>query len=69
MTESFTPYDETDPLSIEQYGQQLIWNTFMDVIEEAALSYDIKAEIIDKYGNPRRKGGLGNLLEEIYFGY
>lgn len=30
------------------------------------------AEIIaqfDKYSNPNRKGGLGNLLEELYFGY
>lgn len=69
MSESFTPYDETDPLSIEQYGQRLIGKTFMDVIQEANLSYDTKTEIIDKYGNPRRKGGLGNLLEEIYFGY
>ncbi len=23
----------------------------------------------DKYSNPNRKGGLGNLLEELYFGY
>ncbi|MGM0901829.1 MAG: hypothetical protein ACQEXB_12135 [Bacillota bacterium] len=53
MTESFTPYDETDPLSIEQYGQRLIGKTFIDVIQEADLSYDIKGEIIDKYGNPR----------------
>jgi len=69
MTESFIPYDETDPLSIEQYGQRLIGKTFVDVIHEASLNYDTKTEIIGKYGNPRRKGGLGNLLEEIYFGY
>jgi len=62
-------YDATNPLSIEQYGQQLIGKTFMDVINEAGLNEEVKVSVIDKYGNPKRKGGLGNLLEEIYFGY
>ncbi|MGE7604227.1 Sau3AI family type II restriction endonuclease [Peribacillus sp. NPDC097675] len=62
-------YDETNPLSIEKYGQQLIGKTFLDVIKEADLNDEVKISVIDKYGNARRKGGLGNLLEEIYFGY
>jgi len=67
--ERITKYDATNPSSIEQYGQQLIGKTFMDVIKEAGLDEEIKASVIDKYGNVKRKGGLGNLLEEIYFGY
>ncbi|AVD54548.1 restriction endonuclease (plasmid) [Priestia filamentosa] len=62
-------YDVTNPLSIQQYSQKLIGKTFMDVINDAGLDEDIKASIIAQYGNPKRKGGLGNLLEEIYFGY
>lgn len=67
--ESINNYDATNPLSIEQYGQLLIGKTFMEVINEAGLNEEIKVSVIDKYGNARRKGGLGNLLEEIYFGY
>lgn len=36
---------------------------------EANVSYDEKEEVITKYGNPKRKGGLGNLLEKYYFEY
>ncbi|MBD8014494.1 Sau3AI family type II restriction endonuclease [Planococcus wigleyi] len=62
-------YDEKNPLSIEEYAKKLIGKSFLDVIHEADLDTELRVEIIDKYGNPRRKGGLGNLLEEVYFGY
>lgn len=62
-------YDDKNPVSIEVYAKKLIGKTFLDIIKEADLNPEIKLEIIDKYGNPKRKGGLGNLLEEIYFGY
>lgn len=62
-------YDKKDPVSIEAYTKKLVGKTFLDVIQEADLEAEVKLEIIDKYGNPKRKGGLGNLLEEIYFGY
>lgn len=67
--EKITSYDVTDPLSIEQYAKKLKDKTFMDVIRESNFSEEDKDSFIDKFGNSRRKGGLGNLLEEIYFGY
>lgn len=69
IMERIINYDATNPSSIEQYGQQLIGKTFIEVIKEAGLNEEIKVSVIDKYGNSRRKGGLGNLLEEVYFGY
>jgi len=62
-------YDSSDSLSIEAYAKLLIGKTFLDIINDADLNNDVRVSIIDSYGNPKRKGGLGNLLEEIYFGY
>lgn len=66
-------YDETNPLSIEKYAQQLIGKTFADVCKEddiqqanvvrEAVDYDIKHE------NKKRKGGLGQIIEERFFHY
>jgi DNA mismatch repair protein len=64
-----TKYDSASPRSIEAYGQLLIGKTFLDVINESDISEFKRAEITDAYGNVKRKGGLGTLLEEIYFGY
>lgn len=58
-------YDRSSPESIEAYARKLIGHTFADVIA-ATGSGDVASEA---YGNLRRKGGLGNLLEEYYFGY
>lgn len=65
-------YDEFDPVSIEEYARKLIGKTFLDVCEE-----DIgKQSIIKEEGNykaehenKKRKGGLGELIEERYFHY
>lgn len=62
-------YDPTNPTSIESYGKKLIGKTFLEVIKEANISFDEQEKVISKYGNPKRKGGLGNLLEKYYFEY
>ena len=66
-------YDETDPKSIEAYGKKLIGMTFQDVCDQDDMkksnvvreteAYEIKHE--DK----KRKGGLGEIIEEKYFHY
>lgn len=62
-------YDDGDIKSIYDYSKLLIGKTFLDVIEENVLDELIKFELIEKYNRPNYKGGLGVLLEEIYFGY
>lgn len=63
-------YNHTDPLSIEEYSKELIGKTFEEVLkdyfkddEEAFL------ETREQFNNPHRKGSLGNLVEEFFFGY
>ena len=69
----FRDYDENCPLSIEAYAQGLKGHTFHDVINWAFESYETGREdasnAIELFGNTYRKGGLGNLLEQLYFGY
>ena len=65
-------YDETNPLSIEHYAQNLIGKTFKDVINENVQNIDRINESINEmsdYENKNRKGGLGELIEECYFHY
>ena len=62
-------YDKTSPKSIEAYDKRLIGHTFLDVLEGRLADTDTVAEQAESYGNKNRKGGLGNLLEEAYFGY
>lgn len=58
-------YDNTDEQSIIEYAQKLTDHTFQWV-----LDLGIKADgASDAYDNPNYKGGMGNLLEERYFGY
>lgn len=58
--------DLGDGASIERYAVRLKGMTFRDV-----LNLDIKPDGYDRknYGSTRYKGGMGNLLEERYFGY
>lgn len=66
-------YDETNPISIETYAKRLIGKTFADVcsqdditqamIVREAENYDVRHE------NKKRKGGLGELIEERFFHY
>ena len=61
-------YDETDPKSIERYAKRLIGHTFKDVLIRSSFETSISMKK-NSYGDSARKGGLGNLLEERYFGY
>ena len=67
--EQSAKYDFTSPKSIESYAQELIGKSFQNVIRESSLDEQLKTEKELEYGNPKRKGGMGNLLEEVYFGY
>lgn len=66
-------YDETDPLSIERYAQQLIGRTFKDVCREDDAKYIMTLGEESNYAtiheNKKRKGGLGELIEERFFHY
>ena len=60
-------YDKTNVDSIVEYASKLVGKTFIEVIEEKIAGNS--ENIMQAYGNKARKGGLGNLLEEVYFGY
>lgn len=60
-------YDKHDENSIVAYAARLVGKTFLDVIEDKVPGN--RENILQAYGNKARKGGLGNLLEEVYFGY
>lgn len=68
-------YDETNPISIENYAQKLIGKTFNDVLNDYAkyeselLINEEKEEYAENHENKKRKGGLGDLIEECYFHY
>lgn len=62
-------YDKTNPKSIEAYAKRLIGHTFQEVLDGKLSDTSMVAESAVEYGNKKRKGGLGNLLEEAYFGY
>lgn len=64
-----TRYDDSNIKSILEYSKQLIGKTFYDVINEAVIDENQKRILIDNYNRPNYKGGLGILLEELYFGY
>lgn len=60
-------YDKTDSKSIEEYAQRLIGHTFNEV-KEWNLSSVVREETFS-YDSKSRKGGLGNFIEEQFFGY
>lgn len=66
-------YDETNPISIEKYAQKLVGKTFLDVCNEDDMK---KSQVISdisnyefKHENKKRKGGLGEIIEERFFHY
>ncbi len=65
-------YDDANPLSIESYAQNLIGKTFSDILIENS-NFDVEGLEIHEYAfsheNKKRKGGLGELIEECYFHY
>lgn len=68
-------YDETSPSSIESYGRQMIGKTFRSIYEESQETGRIhtakenKAAYIIRHADKNYKGGVGNLVEECWFGY
>lgn len=65
-------YDETNPVSIEQYAKQLIGLSFEDVIDldtDNSIIKDDSAIYGAAHENKKRKGGLGELIEECFFHY
>lgn len=66
-------YDDTNPLSIEAYGKKLIGKTFQEVCyEDDILKANVVRETINyeaSHENKKRKGGLGELIEERHFHY
>lgn len=66
-------YDEANPISIEKYAQKLIGKTFADVCNEDDLSKsNVVFETSDyeaNHENKKRKGGLGEIIEERFFHY
>lgn len=59
-------YDDSDPLSIEEYGKKLESHTFAEVY---AWKLSHIERDLESYISGSRKGGLGNLIEEQYFCY
>lgn len=64
-------YDATDPFSIEEYAKRLVGMSFSDV-----CNADQNNEIVvvddayeSSHEDKKRKGGLGDLIEERYFHY
>ena len=64
-------FDDGNPKSIEEYAKQLLGKSFYDVIgwKIERDCNQVTAEQVDSYANKHRKGGLGNLLENVYFNY
>lgn len=66
-------YDETDPISIEKFAQRLVGKTFRTICEEDDL--DFNNVVREKSGyevnheNRKRKGALGEIIEERFFHY
>ena len=65
-------YDKTDKYSIEKYAQKLVGKTFNDICK-GDLNDTIVIESENTYalahGNKKRKGGLGEIVEERFFQY
>lgn len=66
-------YDNKNPLSIEEYGQKLVGKTFAKVCaEDIGVEYESIQESRNyavSHENKKRKGGLGELIEERFFHY
>ncbi|MDD3746859.1 MAG: Sau3AI family type II restriction endonuclease [Anaerostipes sp.] len=66
-------FDECDPISIETYSQNMVGKTFAEICDEDDREKDsILAETSGykaSHENKKRKGGLGELIEERFFHY
>lgn len=67
-------YNSKNPKSIETYAKKLIGKSFILVAAEKVENQNYGSRKDDSndlssFSKKSRKGGLGNLLEKIYFGY
>lgn len=65
-------YDETDSISIEAYAQKLIGKNFNDICgQDMANAWEVKetSTYAVSHENKKRKGGLGEIIEERFFHY
>ena len=67
-------YLKNNPKSIEDYGKKMIGKTFADICNEDNLSQNSflqeeSATYEANHENKKRKGGLGELVEERFFHY
>lgn len=65
-------YDEADPISIENYGKRMIGKTMRQIYEERVddeIVGEEKSAYVARHENKKYKGGIGNLIEECWFGY
>lgn len=66
-------YDETDPLSIEIYAQKLIGMSFADICLKDDINNAMflreESNYAEDHENKKRKGGLGEIIEERFFHY
>lgn len=62
-------YDKKSIPSILEYSYKLKGKTFNDVLMQSDLTKEKIQTYIDKYGNKKNKGGLGNLLQTVYYDY
>ncbi|MDD6730068.1 MAG: hypothetical protein PUE02_03985, partial [Eggerthellaceae bacterium] len=72
MAEELSSYeyktiDFDDPASLLSYAKKLEGHTFQDVIDLGIIPSGVEAT--KDYSRKSRKGGMGNLIEERYFGY
>ena len=58
-------YEYHTPEQVEERAHMLVGMTFRDVLDLGIYPDGVEGE----YNNRRRKGGMGNLLEERFFGY
>lgn len=68
-------YDKTNPLSIEEYSQNLIGKSFREIWDEDEKSHPSIIREVGHYGTTtvkekkRNKGNLGQIIEEKFFHY
>jgi len=66
-------YDETSAISIEEFAQRLIGKTFFEICKEDDMKQAMVVRETSNYEvnheNKKRKGGLGEIIEERYFHY
>lgn len=65
-------YDKTDKESIFQYAQNLKGQTFNEICDRDNTFLQAEQDALvykEEYKNKKRKGGLGEIIEERYFHY